>query len=168
MTDSMDMSLSELQELVMNKEAWRAVIHGVPKSQTRLSDWTDWLTELKRKNSTVHVDRDRDRLRESHWVATSWWFESLLWGISSRFPLADHFDFPGSLSIFGTSQDLPMCAKHLLAKMDSTQEACGYSVPWHYTPVDIQGAFLCTCVLGGFLIFGNEKYVVWAELSLLP
>ena len=36
-TDSMDMSLSELQELVMDREAWRAVIHGVPKSQTRLS-----------------------------------------------------------------------------------------------------------------------------------
>ena len=37
-TDSMDMSLSELQELVMDREAWRAVIHVVAKSQTRLSD----------------------------------------------------------------------------------------------------------------------------------
>ena len=37
-TDSMDMGLSELQELVMDKEAWHAVIHGVTKSQTRLSD----------------------------------------------------------------------------------------------------------------------------------
>ena len=37
-TDSMDVSLSELRELVMDREAWRAVIHGVTKSRTRLSD----------------------------------------------------------------------------------------------------------------------------------
>ena len=40
-TDSMDVSLGELQELVMNREAWRAVIHGVAKSQTWLSNWTE-------------------------------------------------------------------------------------------------------------------------------
>ena len=51
-TESMDMDLSELQQLVMDKEAWRAVVHGVSMSRTRPSDWTEpnW-TEL---NWTIH------------------------------------------------------------------------------------------------------------------
>ena len=40
-TDSMEVSLGELRELVMDREAWRAAIHGVTKSQTRLSNWTE-------------------------------------------------------------------------------------------------------------------------------
>ena len=46
-TDSMDVSLSELREMVMDREAWRVAIHGVTKSRTRLNDWTElnWFTD---------------------------------------------------------------------------------------------------------------------------
>ena len=40
-TDSMDMGLSKLQEIVKDREAWHATVHGVAKSQTQLSDWTN-------------------------------------------------------------------------------------------------------------------------------
>ena len=51
-TDSMDVSLGELRELVMDREAWRATIHGVAKSRTWLSDWT----ELRANTTTYHPE----------------------------------------------------------------------------------------------------------------
>ena len=66
--DTMDMSLSKLQQLVMDRKAWRAAVHGVTKSQTRRSDWTElysipltWAKVLLTVGSTPRTERNR------HW-----------------------------------------------------------------------------------------------------
>ena len=55
-TESMDTNLSKLQELLMDREAWCTVIHGVVKSQTQLSDWTDWFLAHVHCYSSVIID----------------------------------------------------------------------------------------------------------------
>ena len=59
--DEMDMGLGGLQELVMDREAWRAAVHGVTKSRTRLSDWTELKWHTHRCHDSSNVDHKRPK-----------------------------------------------------------------------------------------------------------
>ena len=74
-TDSMDLSMSELQELVMDREAWHAAIHGVTKSWTRLSDWPELIVA---QTSEYVILKSTKLYTFKSWIL---WFVNCIWSL---------------------------------------------------------------------------------------
>ena len=72
-TDTMDMSFGKLQELVMNREAWHAAVHGVAKIQTQLSDWTELKYTYWSFFKNLNTGKSASRAHTLHQIILSLW-----------------------------------------------------------------------------------------------
>ena len=97
--DSVNMSLSELRQLVMDREAWHAAVHGVTKSWTQLSDWTEYLNILYKK---ACIGEGLEKAMATHSSILAWkipWMEEP-GRLQSMGSLRVRYDWASSLSLF--------------------------------------------------------------------
>ena len=92
--------------------------------------------------------QDTGILRERVRVAPSWQFELLLWDISFHFSLANHYNLPGSQSIFGISQDPSTCAHGSLSQDGPFQRGVLLEHPLTLLPLWPARSLFCACVIG--------------------
>ena len=125
-TDSMDLSLSELRKLVMDREAWHAAIHGVTKSQTRLSDWT----ELK---LSLIVKITHHKLIPSNEKAIKYNIPFWPWGLWQQFLLNCYLHFIMLLHLCCEQvvNQYSKCPYTMSTKNESTMEFSRCSLAYH-------------------------------------